>query len=341
MKIYGNRLTDTLRKGVAGVYVVSGDEPLLVQEACDEIRKALAGKGFTERDLFHVDAGFDWSELMYAINSMSLFAEQKILEVRMTAKPDNAGRNALMDVVEQLNDDNVLLMVMPRVDANTQRAKWFKALDAAGVFVQIWPIDAKELPGWLKARFKREGLEASGEAITAMAERIEGNLLAAVQEIARLKLVARGNRVDLDQVIEGVADSARYDVFKLIDAALLGDTARVVRMTRSLEAEGVELLYLVNMLARELRSLETMAGQLAEGLPMREVLKKGRVWDKRTNAVSRCLDRHGVQSLRDLQVGVGGIDRVVKGINIGNAWRDFMTLVMELAGAKMPRLAIS
>lgn len=337
MKIYGNRLNSTLSKGIHAVYIVSGDEPLLIQEACDQIRTVLTEHGFEQRDLYHGDGNFDWNELLYGASSMSLFAERKILEVRMpSSKPGDAATKILGEVIEQLTDDTRLLLVMPRVDASTQRTKWFKSIESAGLFVQVWPIDGKELPGWLAARFKREGLQVSREAVTAMAERIEGNLLAAVQEIERLKLIARDGRVDLDQVVDGVADSARYDVFKLIDAALVGDAARVVRMTRSLEAEGVEILFLINMVARELRSLESMARLLADGTSMREVLKKGRVWDNRTNPVSRCLERHGAGVIRQLQSDAGRIDRVVKGIEPGEAWRDVTTLLLNLAGAKMP-----
>ncbi len=337
MKIYGNKLTATLKNGIHPVYIISGDEPLLVQEASDQVRATLMEQGYDQRDLFHADGNFDWNELRYGANSMSLFAERKILEVRMSSsKPGEPGVSVLNEVVEQITDDVRILLVMPRVDATTQRTKWFKSIESAGLFVQVWPIDAKELPGWLAARFKREGLQVSREAAMAMAERIEGNLLAAVQEIERLKLVARDGRVDLDQVVDGVADSARYDVFQVIDAALAGDSTRVVRMTHSLEAEGVEILFLVNMLARELRNLEQMASLLEGGTSMREALKKGRVWDKRTNPVSRCLERHDVAVIRQLQVDLGHIDREVKGIEVGDPWRDLVTVLMRLGGAKMP-----
>jgi DNA polymerase-3 subunit delta len=338
MKVYPEKLAGSLKKGTAPLYIVSGDEPLLVQEACDLIRAELKEKGFEERDLYHVETGFDWDEVFYSVNSMSLFAEKKLIEIRMpTAKPGDKGGKALTALVEQLGSDTVLLLVLPRVDAGTQKTKWFKSIESAGAFVQVWPIESQALPRWLEERFRREGLQVTREAVLALTDRIEGNLLAAVQEIQRLKLVARDNSVDLDLVLDGVADNARFDVFKLIDTSLGGDSAKLVRMIQALQAEGVELLFLNSMLARELRGLETMSLAMLQGQPMREALKKGRVWDKRTSAVSKALNQHNPGSLRRLQEGTGSVDRMVKGLMVGDPWLQITSVLLELSGARMPR----
>ncbi len=335
MKVYPNKLAELLRKGGQQVFIVSGDEPLLVQESCDLIRSELKKQGFSEREVFHAESGFDWNSLLYSGNSMSLFAEKKLMEIRLpTGKPGDAGGKALTELITQRNDDTAILLVLPRADQSTQRTKWFKTLESAAAFVQIWPIESKDLPRWLEGRFRQAGLRVERDAVRAMTERIEGNLLAAIQEIERLKLIVGDRAVHVDDVLEGVADSARYDVFKMIDAALLGDVSRCVRMTDGLRAEGVETLFVVNMLARELRSLESIKTDLSNGMNQREVFRKARVWDKRVPVVSRCLDRHNVSSLRSLQVSLGTIDRMVKGLVQGDPWRSLQEVALSLAGAR-------
>lgn len=336
MKVYPNKLADELKKGGRRVFVVSGDELLLVQECCDLIRSTLSKTGYSERDLFHVDSKFDWGSVLYSGNSMSLFAEKKLIEIRMaSAKPGDAGGKALTALVNELDADTALLIVLPRVDQGTQRTKWFKSIESAAAFVQVWPVEAHEMPRWLEGRFRQAGLKASREAILAMAQRVEGNLLAAVQEIARLKLIVSGDKVELDDVVEGVADSARYDVFKLIDSAFLGDVTRSIRMASGLRAEGVDVLFIVNMLARELRSLEVMKSDINSGQSPRDVLKRARVWDKRVPMVTKCLERHDVAGIRDMQVRLGRIDRMVKGILPGDPFREIQLLITTLAGAHL------
>jgi DNA polymerase-3 subunit delta len=336
MKVYPNKLQETFKKKLSRVYIVSGDEPLLVQESCDLVRRELAAQGFAERDLFHVETGFDWSSVLYSGNSMSLFAERKLIEVRLASgKPGDQGGKALTELVDQLSEDSVLLLVLPRLDASSQRTKWFKTLESQAVFVQIWPIDQKELPRWLEGRFRQAGLRVERDAIRLMAPRIEGNLLAAVQEIERLKLTITDREIVVADVEAGVADSARYDVFKLIDSALLGNAPRCVRMINGLRAEGAEPLFLVNMLSREIRNLETMKAAIAAGENQRDVFKKARVWDKRVPIVSKCLERHQVRELRSMQTALGCIDRTVKGIEIGDPWRLLDGVVLQLAGQKI------
>ncbi len=317
------------------MFVISGDEPLLVQESCDEVRASLKSAGFSEREVFHAETGFDWTALLYSGNSMSLFAERKLLEIRLpTGKPGDAGGKALTELVNSLNDDTAVLLVLPRADQTTQRAKWFKNVEAKALFVQIWPVEPKDLPRWLETRFRRAGLRASREAIRIMAARIEGNLLAAVQEVERLKLIVIDREVSEADVVEGVADSARYDVFKMIDSALMGDVSRCLRMTNGLRAEGVEPLFVVNMLSREVRMLETIATAVLSGMSQREAFKQARIWDKKVPMVTRCLSRHGQTSLRDIQVMLGTVDRTVKGLEPGDPWRALTDVVLGLAGVR-------
>jgi len=335
MKIYPDKLESNLKQKILPAYIVSGDEPLLVQEASDLIRSQLKLAGYLERELMHVEGNFDWQQLSYSVNSMSLFAERKIVEMRMSGiRPGDAGAKALTEFAASAGEDTVLLLVMPRLDQAVQRSKWFKTLESISGWIAVWPIEAAQLPRWIEQRFRKAGLQASREAVQVMASRIEGNLLAAVQEIERLKLLSSDGRVDVDLVAEGVADSARYDVFGLLDAAMSGGTARSVRMVRGLQAEGVDLLFITAMLSRELRSLATMALELKQG-SLDGALKKGRVWQKRKNVVSRCLREKSLEQIEVLETRIADIDAMVKGIRHGDPWDELINVVCALSGVEI------
>lgn len=243
MKLAPAQLAKHLQGPLAPVYAVSGDDPLLCQEACDAIRAACRAREFSERQVFHVDAGFDWNLLREAGASLSLFAERRLLELRMPAgKPSEPGVAALLDYLARPPEDTVLLLSLPRLDGKTQKARWAKALidGEACQFMQVWPVDAAQLPQWLRQRLAQAGLAATPEAIDLLVARTEGNLLAAVQEIEKLRLLVEGNQLDAATVQASVADSARFDLFGLLDAALAGEAAHALRMLEGLRGEGVE-----------------------------------------------------------------------------------------------------
>ena len=200
MKLYPEKLTASLARGLAGLYLVSGDEPLLQQEICDEIRNKAKAEGFVERDLFHVEAGFDWQSLHYSLNSLSLFAEKKLIELRLSSAKQTEKAGAALMALAEAGDDLVVLISLPKLDAAAKRAKWFKSLEAVGTLIQVWPIEAKDLPRWLEQRFKRKQCSIDRDALLALAARVEGNLLAAVQEVDRLLLAAKTNTIGLAQV---------------------------------------------------------------------------------------------------------------------------------------------
>lgn len=334
MKVYPDQLLSHLARVESPIYIVSGDEPLLVQETCDLIRSRLKDVGFTERELFHAEANFDWQQVLFSANSMSLFAEQKLLEIRMaTTKPGDKGV-ALQSFVENPSQGTIIMLVMPRLDQRTQKAKWFKTIEQAGVFVQVWPIELKDLPRWIDRRFRQAGLIATRDAVTAMVDRIEGNLLAAVQEIERLKLVSVDGKVDVAEVSEGVANSSRYDVFKLLDAAVDGDAIRTSKIVQGLQLEGVDTLYIVAMLSRELRGLAMMARELKSS-SLDTAMKKGRVWAKRKTLVSKCLRDHHEREFQELLSRLSDIDSMVKGISTGNPWNELTSVMLQLAGARV------
>ena len=340
MKVYPDKLTAHFSKGNSALYIVSGDEPLLVQESCDLIRACLKKKGFVERDLYHVDTNFDWEEVLFSANSMSLFADRKLIELRMPkAKPSDAGISALVEFAEASLDasseDTCMLLVLPKLDKKIQNAAWFKTLEAVAAFVQIWPIELENLPKWVTERFKQHGLRADADAVGALIDRVEGNLLAAAQEIDRLRLIAVDNHISADLVIDGVSDSARYDVFGLIDAAVGQDVDRTLKVIQGLRAENTELMFVTAILSKELRTLISMSQAVREGQGVESVLQSYRVWAKRKNVVGRCLQKRSVDVLQRCLQWVGKIDQQLKGMQDGSPWDELERLVLFLAGRRV------
>ncbi|MBI5041957.1 MAG: DNA polymerase III subunit delta, partial [Gammaproteobacteria bacterium] len=286
MQLKAEQLAAHLKKGLAPIYFIYGDELLLVQEAADAIRAAARAQDYSEREVFNVDKDFDWYKLTESSNNLSLFAERRILEVRMpTGKPGDAGGRALREYAERPVEDTLLLIVSGKLDAQQRKSKWVTDLEAAGVGIQIWPVDAQHLPQWIRGRMQSRGLQPTPEAVQLLAERVEGNLLACAQEIDKLKLLVGDGAVDVAAVTAAVADSARFDVFGLVDSALAGEPERSVRMLSGLRGEGVEPALVVAMLARELRSLAAMAWEIGRGATAGAVMARHRVWPKRQPVV--------------------------------------------------------
>ncbi|NIB40132.1 DNA polymerase III subunit delta [Pseudomaricurvus alkylphenolicus] len=333
-KLRADQLDSALRKQLAPVYLVSGDEPLLVQEACDTIREAARRAGFTERERHHVEAGFDWEELLTSANSLSLFADKKILELRIdNGKPGDKGGKALLSYCEQPSEDNLLLIVTPKLDGSAQRSKWFKAVEKTGAFVQIWPIAAPQLPRWIDQRMQQAGLRADRDAIDMLAARVEGNLLAATQEIEKLKLLANDDGLVSTETVAGaVADSARYDVFNLIDKALHGDARSAIKTLQGLRGEGTDATVVLWALAREIRTLSQMAHALQQGNSMDRAAKSAGVWDKRKPLVNNALRRLKQPQLQMLLRKANGVDKAIKGLRNADAWDELMDLTLNLSG---------
>ncbi len=335
MKIAARQLPRHLQGGLAPVYLVSGDDPLLVQEACDLVRTRAREEGCSERMVFHAEAGFDWQALLQAAGGMSLFAERRLLELRLPGgRPGEAGARVLQAYGERPPPDTVLLVICPRLDGAAQRSRWFKALEQAGVVVQVWPLTPRELPRWVAERMRAAGLRPDGEAVRLLVERVEGNLLAAVQEIEKLRLLHEG-QVDAEAVLAAVADSARFDVFGLVDAALAGDARRATRILAGLRREGVEPVLVLWALARELRALARMAARVENGEAVEAVLAGQRVWDKRKPLMRAALARHGRRRWQGLLRRAARIDRLVKGQAPGNAWDELLQLALAMAGVEL------
>lgn len=332
-KLRPEQLSGALTKGLAPIYLVSGDEPLVVQEACDTIRASARKQGFQERELYHVDASFDWGQVLSSANSLSLFAERKLIEIRIpNGKPGDKGSKALVEYTQAPGEDNLLLIVMPKLDGAQQRSKWFKALEKAGVFVQIWPITPQQLPRWIGQRLQQAGLKADSQATDILASRVEGNLLAAAQEIEKLKLLASDGFVSAELMASAVADSARYDVFGLVDKALHGDARAAVKTLNGLKGEGTDATVVLWALAREIRTLAQVAHGQSQGQNFDWAAKQAGVWDKRKPLIQNALRRLRLPQLQQLLRKANAIDKAIKGMRRADPWDELMDLTLNLTG---------
>ncbi|MFV2056096.1 MAG: DNA polymerase III subunit delta, partial [Thiohalomonadales bacterium] len=275
-------IQNQLQKSLASVYLVTGDEPLQHMETCDLIRHAAKQRGYTDREIFHIDKNFDWSELFMSTSTMSLFSHLRFIELRIgNGKLGEKGNKALFALLSELPQDTIILITSSKLDAAVQRTKWFKCLDKSGVSIQIWPIEARQLAAWIQQRMQKIGLLASRDAIQILAERGEGNLLAIAQEIEKLRLLGVAGDISVDDVLSSVSDSARFDIYTFVDTCLGGDIRRVVRMLEGLQSEGVEAILVLWVMSREIRNMALMAKQTSNGLPLDQILSKNRVWPKR------------------------------------------------------------
>lgn len=325
------------RKGIAPIYLISGDEPLQMNETADAVRSAARAQGFSGRDILDAGSRFDWNELTAEANSLSLFAEKRIIDLRIpSGKPGREGGKALTEYAARPPEDTLLLITLPKLDKSQVSSKWLKSLESRGVFVQIWPIEGSRLYPWIEQRMRQVGLTPGPEVVTMLGERIEGNLLAAAQEIDKLLLLHGSGVITLEHLQESVADSARYDVYGLVDAALEGSLGRVVRMLNGLKAEGTPAPVVLWALTREIRMLCSLAQQVGQGRSPHQVVAAAReVWDKRKPLVSKGLQRLTLGQWRHLLQLCGLADRAIKGQDKQDEWLLLQRICSGMAGAPL------
>lgn len=333
MQIRLQELAGHLGKTLLPVYLVSGDEPLQTLEAADAIRQAARARGHSTRELLDVGKGFDWGRLAAEASSLSLFGDRRILELRLASgRPGADGGKALADYAAHPAEDTVLLLVMPKLERDQTRSAWFKAVDQIGAVVQIWPVDAERLPGWVAQRMRQRGLAPGPGVAEMLAERSEGNLLACIQEIEKLLLLHTAGRVSAEQLAEAVADSARFDVYGLVDAALGGAASRSLRMLHGLRAEGTAETLVLWAIAREVRLLATLSAAAAQGGALDRLLQASRVWDKRRPLVTQALRRGSTSRWREALLLCERCDRAVKGQLAADPWQILEDLTLTVAG---------
>ena len=332
MKIEANQLTAHLKKSLAPCYLVTGDEHLLVDEALDAIRASARERGYGMRELHVATVGFDWNHLTASTGNMSLFAEQRIIELRLpTGKPGREGGRAIVELVEQSGPDTLFIVTAPKLERGAAASAWAKALDKKGVTLAIWPIGLRELPGWIANRMRSVGLQPERDAVRLIADRVEGNLLAAGQEIEKLRLLHGEGRVSADDVNNAVVNSSRYDVYKLADAALAGDAKRAVKILGGLRAEGVAPVVVMWALTRELRTLSILDDTVRQGGDLGGAMQKNGVWRNRQGLVRQCMGRHKPGDFHRMLKVSGRADAAAKGQRTGDPWQMAADIVVGMA----------
>ena len=335
-----------LQKGLRSLYTLHGDEALLVQEAADAIRAAARQQGYTERSV-HVVSGahFDWSEVLAAGGSMSLFAERQILEIRVpTGKPGKEGSSMIEQLAQSAegNDSTLTLFILPRLDSPTKKGAWFGALEQFGVSLQIDSLERAQLPQWIAQRLKLQNQSvASGQdgqnCLQFFADRVEGNLLAAHQEIQKLSLLYPAGELTHAQVESAVMNVARYDVFKLSEAVLAGQVARVQRMLDGLQAEGEAAVLVHYTLAEDIRALKRVKDAMAEGRPLPMALREQRIWGVREKLFERVLPKLSTARLAQLLKNAHQVDGIVKGLKVADwpadPWQALQRLALRVSSA--------
>ena len=321
------------RSKLAPIYFVSGDEPLQKLECIDQIRSAGRAQGYDERLVFNVDKSFDWNSISQATGNLSLFSNRRIIELRMgSPKPGKEGGRVLLEYAEQLNEDNLLIISSDKMDKSAQSNKWLKAVEKAGTLIQVWPINPAQLPSWIQTRVQAKQKRLTLDAARLIAQRVEGNLLAARQEIEKLVLLIDKDDIDIEDVIHAVADSSRFDVFDMIESAFLGNSDRTLLMLHGLRNEGIEPMALFGALMWEFRRLCSIAHQHEAGMNLDALFNSYRIWDQKKRPMSAVLKRHTSKSLDKLLNYCATIDKTLKSSQRLQAWDQFNTLLLAIAG---------
>jgi len=332
MRLYPEKLASHLQQQLLPVYLVSGDETLQVQECCDLIRQRAREYGCAEREVLDGGvANFNWQSLLHSAASMSLFADRRLIELRLpSGKPGAEGSSALCEYLEVASGDDVLLVVSGKIDKQSTNSKWYKALDKAGATIQVWPVDAKNLPRWLQQRVRNAGMSIDSDALQLLCDRVEGNLLAAVQEVEKLKLLATDTRITARTVTDAVSDNARYNVFDMADHALGGNASASLRMLHGLRAEGSEPSAVLWALAREIQTLFDVQQDCDRGQSPQQALAARHVWQNRLPCMQAALARHDTTSLSRLVEQAVQVDGSIKGFAGGRPWDNLERLVVQL-----------
>ena len=351
MRVRPEQLERHLARGLASIYVVHGDEPLQREESLDAIRAAARAAGFGERIVLYAESDFDWNELRAHASNLSLFAERRLIDLRVTGgSPGKDGGPALAQYAADPPPDMVLLLSCGRLDRRSTGTRWFKALEGAGDVVEVYPVRARDLPRWIAARCTARGAAIERDAAEALAERSEGNLLACAQEIDKLRLLCEGRTITVDDVMRTVADSARFGTFDLIDPALEGNGVRAVRILHVLREEGVEPFHVLGSLTWAIRGVCAVAAGLESGARLDDALRAASGgWWRRKHAIERALRRMPRRGWIRLLEVAEGVDRILKGAparsgaavrwSRADAWAGLERLVLGMCGVKLPRAA--
>lgn len=331
MKVQAEQLSLHLEKGLRPLYVVSGDEPLGVMEATDAIRAAARQRGYGDRENYIVERGFNWQRLKQSSQSLSLFSSLRLVEIHIpSGKPGTDGSKALQDYVADLPPDTVTLLTLPLIDRKDQGA-WYRALEETAAMVHVYPVDPAHLPAWIGRRLSALGQQADTETLEFIANQVEGNLLAAHQEIQKLALLYPPGRLAIEDVRDAVLNVSRFDAFQLGDAMLAGDQARTARVLDGLKAEGVEPIALSGVLVWLLRGALKVKTAQAQGMDLVSAFGQAKIWGDRQNLMRQALGRLSLKKLQAALLKMAEIDKINKGLAQGEPWLELSRLCMGLA----------
>lgn len=341
MKINAENLTASLSR-LPHIVLVSGDEPLLVNEACDAIRAKARAAGYTERELHFVERGFDWAAMRAASRNLSLFAERKIVELRLSGSglgQGDAGTATVMEFAEARSADTLVLIISEKLDGKALKTKWVSSIDQHGLIVQVWPVELPRLPTWIRERMVRYKLETDVASATIIAERVEGNLLAADQEIQKLALLHPPGKISSEDILEAVVDSARYDTLQLGVAAMQGQLERAVKILEGLREEGIDATLVLWGIKQDLTWMSRCAQLMSRGQSADGAMNTEYVWRPRQAAMKQALSRHRLSAIHRMLVDASNVDRAIKGVRRSNPWLELQALVARIAGVKLRRVA--
>jgi len=340
MRLKAEQLAGHLQQNLLPVYVIFGDELMLVEEAGDLVRKQARQQGADERQVWHVEGRFNWSELQWQEQTMSLFSSQRLLEIRLpSGAPGKEGGEALRRYVENPPENTTLLIISGKIDTRSQKSKWFTELDKVGAMIPVWPVDIVALPRWIAQRMQQRGLQANQQVFDLIAERVEGNLFAAAQEIDKLQLLCPDGHVDEQLVLDSVADNARFEAFGLMDTILAGQTAKIPRILSRLRAEGLDILSVFSAISWSLHRMVDMAVQVDNGTRIEQVFasQKPPVWEKSRPIMRQALARHGRSQWQAFLQQMAEVDQAAKGSLKLCPWTLLETLCLQVAGIKIIR----
>jgi DNA polymerase III subunit delta len=335
MQIKPQQLAGALQKTLAPVYFISGDEPQQLGELADLIRKSAKERDFTAREIFFADKLFDWKQLNVSADTFSIFADKKIIDLRLpTGTPGAEGGKALAAYCKRLPEDTLLLITAGKITKDAQKSAWFQALDKVACIIQVWPLAGQDLLRWVQDRLQQRGIMTEPGAVKILADRVEGNLLAAAQEIEKLYVLYGAGKLSTQQIIDVVADSSRYDVFKLVESALSAQADKVLKILSSLKAEGIASAIVLWALMREARIM--IGYKAAQGQGEKEmILKKNGIWGERKQLLDVSAKRLTHSELNRVLVLGAKADRQIKGQQQGDAWETLLEASLVLASVSV------
>ena len=333
MNIKPEQLQNSLSNQLASTYFAFGAEILLVEQSLSMIKGIARENGFKERFRFDIDGNFSWDSIISLISSPSLFAEKRIIECRLTTgKIGVKGSKALTEILETLPDDILLIISSGKLEMAQQKSKWFKTLDKKGIIIQHWEVQSNQLIGWITRNMSQLGLDSNIEVANAIAYCTEGNLLASMQEIQKLKIAYPDGKINLREYLNQIDQQSQYSVFGMIDSALQGDTDKVNKVFNSLVDDSTPPVILVSSLYREIKNLVNMSIELKTNQTIESILNNHRVWQKRKPLISNALKKHSYQKLQKLLLRLGRIDRSLKGMDNLDVYDELQNVVIALSG---------